>query len=168
MKRFVLVCFLATLLFDSSGQVNKYGVPFIKTYSTQITQGSEQNWCITRDVFGNMYFGNQERGVIRYDGTKWSAIQIKNNPRIFSLAADDKGIVYVGAAFEFGYLHPGEKGTKEYVSLSERVDSIPNIKVIWSIEVVDDKVLFFGPKFIYVMMSGMIRFLKLTCCHLTL
>ncbi|OFY66909.1 MAG: hypothetical protein A2V64_02915 [Bacteroidetes bacterium RBG_13_43_22] len=150
MKRFVIVCFLITLLFDSAGQVNKYGVPLVKTYSTQITQGSEQNWCIARDIFGNMYFGNQERGVIRYDGTKWSSIQVRNNPRIFSLAADNNGIVYVGGAFEFGYLQPDEKGEPEYISLAERVDSIPDIKVIWSIEVVDGKVLFLGPKFIYV------------------
>lgn len=154
MKRFVLVCFLVTLLFDSSGQVNKYGVPFIKTYSTQITQGSEQNWCITRDIFGNMYFGNQERGVIRYDGTKWSAIQIKNNQRIYSLQSDDKGIVYVGCAFEFGYLHPGEKGAAEYVSLAERVDSIPEIRIIYSIEVLDNKVMFQGPRAIYVYDTG--------------
>jgi serine phosphatase RsbU (regulator of sigma subunit) len=150
MKRFVIICFLVTLLFDSAGQVNKYGVPFVKTYSTQITQGAEQNWAITRDIFGNIYFGNQERGVIRYDGTKWSALQIKNNPRIYSLNSDNKGIVYVGAAFEFGYLQPDEKGKTEYVSLAERIDSIPNIKVIWSIEIVDDKVLYLGPKFIYV------------------
>ncbi len=150
MKRFVIVCFLVTLIFDSAGQVNKYGVPFVKTYSSQITQGSEQNWCIVKDAFGNMYFGNQERGVLRYDGTKWSAIQIGNNPRIYSLAADDRGIVYVGGAFEFGYLQPSEKGATEYISLAERVDSIPEISIIWSIEVLNNKALFLGQKFIYI------------------
>ena len=100
MKRFVIIYFLVTLLFDLAGQVNKYGVPFVKNYSTQITQGSEQNWCITEDIFGNMYFGNQDRGVVRYDGTKWSAIQIGSNPGIYSLATDNRGIVYVGGIFE--------------------------------------------------------------------
>ncbi|MCX6302155.1 MAG: SpoIIE family protein phosphatase [Bacteroidia bacterium] len=150
MKRFVIVCFLVTLLFNLTGQVNKYGVPFVKNYSTQITQGSEQNWCIARDAFGNMYFGNQDRGVICYDGTKWSSIQIKDNPRIYSLAADKRGIVYVGGAFEFGYLHPSEKGTTEYVSLSERIDSVPKIQVISSIEVQDNKALYLGPRFIFI------------------
>jgi serine phosphatase RsbU (regulator of sigma subunit) len=150
MKRFVIIYFLVTLFFDSAGQVNKYGVPFVKTYSSQITQGAEQNWCITRDIFGNMYFGNQERGVICYDGTKWSAIQIKNNPRIYSINSDDKGIVYVGGAFEFGYLQPDEKGNKEYISLAERIDSIPEIGIIWSIEVSDGKAMFQGQRYIYV------------------
>jgi serine phosphatase RsbU (regulator of sigma subunit) len=151
MKRFVLGFLLITLLlFDSAGQVNKYGVPFVKTYSSQITQGAEQNWCITKDIFGNMYFGNQDRGVICYDGTKWSAIQIKNNPRIYSLASDSQGIVYVGAAFEMGYLQPDEKGEAEYVSLADKVDSTSQINVIWSIELFDNKAFFVGQFFIYV------------------
>jgi hypothetical protein len=117
---------------------------------TEVTQGSEQNWCITKDKFGNMYFGNQDRGVIKYNGTSWSAIQIKNNPRIYSLASDDRGIVYVGAAYEFGYLQPDEMGSPEYVSLAERIDSIPEIRIIWSIALDGTKVYFLGPKNIFI------------------
>jgi len=150
MKRFVLICFLVALYFDITGQVNKYGVPFIKTYSTQITHGSDQNWCMTKDFFGNIYFGNQERGVIKYDGTKWSAIRIKDNPRIYSIGSDDRGIVYVGAAFEFGYIQPDERGVPEYISLAERIDSTREIHIIWSVEVVDNKALFLNQSKIYI------------------
>jgi serine phosphatase RsbU (regulator of sigma subunit)/ligand-binding sensor domain-containing protein len=150
MKKFLLLYFFATAAIGLSGQVNKFGVPFIKNYATQITQGSEQNWCITKDKFGNVYFGNQDKGVICYDGTKWSAIRIKNNPRIFSLRADERGIVYVGAAYEFGYLQPDKKGKAEYVSLAERIDSVAEIKFIYSIEILNDLVYFLGPKFIYI------------------
>ena len=150
MKRFALLCFLVALFFDSAGQVNKDGVPFVKTYSTQITGGSEEKWCFTRDIFGNLYVGNQDRGVIYYDGTKWSGIQIKNNPRIHSLGADDKGIVYVGGAYEFGYIHPDEKGAPEYVSLTDRVDSVPDIQDIWSIAQIDDNVIFQGTRILFV------------------
>ncbi|MFH0841950.1 MAG: SpoIIE family protein phosphatase [Bacteroidota bacterium] len=150
MKRFVLICFLVVLFFDSSGQVNKFGVPFIKPYSTQITQGSDQNWCMTKDSFGNMYFGNQERGVIRYDGTKWSAIQIKDNSRIYSLGSDERGIVYVGSAFEFGYIQPDEKGTPEYISLADRIDSTREIQIIYSVEVIQNKVLFLNQSKLYI------------------
>jgi hypothetical protein len=117
MKRIIILFTLIFLFLSLPGQVNKYGVPLIRNYSTQITQGSEQNWCIEQDLFGNIYFGNQDRGVIKYDGTQWSRIQIGNNPRIFSLSSDSRGIVYVGAAFEFGYLQPDAKGKTEYISL---------------------------------------------------
>ena len=150
MKRMLILFFLITQIIDSLSQGNKYGVPFIENYSTQITQGSEQNWCITGDKFGYLYFGNNNRGVIRYDGTRWSGIQIKNNPRIYSLASDDRGIVYVGAASEFGYIQPDRKGTPEYISLAGRLDSISRIKVVNSIVVKDEKVFFLGPKFIYI------------------
>jgi serine phosphatase RsbU (regulator of sigma subunit) len=150
MKRVAIFLTLIILGLRVNGQVNKYGVPIIRNYSTQITQGSEQNWCITKDNLGNLYFGNQDRGVIRYDGTKWSKIQIGNNPRIYSLGADSRGIVYVGAAFEFGYLQPDKKGNTEYISLAARVDSIPEIRLIYSIVVQNDKVLFLSPKFIYI------------------
>jgi len=150
MKRFIVASFLVVTIFDLTGQVNKYGVPFVETYSSKLTMGTEQYWCIVQDIFGNIYFGSQDRGVIRYDGTKWSAIDIGNNPRIYSLATDERGIIYVGGAFEFGYLQPDKTGVTEYVSLSERIDSIPEIRVIWSIEVFGSKAIFLGPKFIYI------------------
>jgi serine phosphatase RsbU (regulator of sigma subunit) len=150
MKRLVLLIISSLLVLGLEAQVNKYGVPFIKNYPAEITQGSEQNWCITKDKFGDIYFGNQDRGVIHYDGTKWSGIQIKKNPRIYSLASDSNGIVYVGAAFEFGYIQPDEKGKPEYVSLAERIDSIRNIKVIYSIALKEDRVYFLGPRYVYI------------------
>jgi serine phosphatase RsbU (regulator of sigma subunit) len=150
MKRFIAIPLLFATLFNLSSQVNKYGVPFIKNYLTQITQGSEQNWCITKDKFGDVYFGSQDRGVIRYDGTKWSAIKINNNPRIYSLAPGTDGEVYVGASYEFGYLQPDEKGITEYISLTGRVDSVADIKVIYSIEVSEGRVLFLGPRHLYI------------------
>ena len=150
MKKAIIFFALILLGLNVAGQVNRYGIPLIRNYTTQITQGSEQNWCITKDNFGNLYFGNQDRGVIRYDGTKWSKIKIGNNPRIYSLESDSRGIVYVGAAFEFGYLQPDERGKTEYISLAARIDSIPEIRIIYSIIVNNDKVLFLSPKFIYV------------------
>ncbi len=150
MKRLFLLFFLAAHISDISAQINKYGVPLVRNYPTEVTQGSEQNWCITRDKFGNMYFGNQERGVIKYNGTTWSVIQIKTNPRICSLASDDRGIVYVGAAYEFGYLQPDGKGNQEYVSLADRIDSVPEIKIVWSVKVRDNKVYFQTERNIYI------------------
>ncbi len=150
MKRFVLVCFLVALFFDSAGQVNKHGVPFVKTYTTQITGGSEEKWCFTKDIFGNLYVGDQDRGVIQYDGTKWTGIEIRNNPRIHSLAADNNGIVYVGGAYEFGYIQPNEKGSPEYITLTDRVDSIPDIQDVRSIAQIGDDIYFQGTRNLFV------------------
>jgi serine phosphatase RsbU (regulator of sigma subunit) len=150
MRKILFLFAILCLVHEISAQVNKYGVPLIRNYSTQITGGSEQNWCIEQDILGNIYFGNQDRGVLKYDGTQWSQIQIGNNPRIFSLASDSRGIVFVGAAFEFGYLQPDHRGKPEYISLSSRIDSIPEIKIVYTTTVVGDKVYFQSPRFIYI------------------
>ena len=150
MKKNTFLLILLLFVFELSAQVNHYGVPVIKNYSTEITLGSEQAWCITKDKFGNIYFGNQQKGVTRYDGTKWSNIQIGNNSRIYSLASDDKGVVYVGSAYEFGFLQPDQKGSIQYVSLAKRTDSIPEIRIIYSIVALKGKVYYLGPRDIYV------------------
>ncbi len=151
MKRFVVFLFSFCLALSLSGQVNRYGVPIIRNYNPRISQVAEQNWCITKDIFGNVYFGNQEGGVIKYDGTSWTRIPVGSNPRIYSLASDSRGIVYVGAAFEFGYIQPGSKGIPEYVSLSARLDSISRteIRYVNSVELEKDVVFFLGAKFLY-------------------
>lgn len=149
MKKNISIVLLIVLVQSVTGQVNRYGVPLIRNYATQITGGSEQNWCITKDKFGNIYFGNQDRGVIRYDGTKWTPISIKQNPRIYSLETDLNGIVYVGAAYEFGYIQPGSSGKPEYISLAERVPVISEIRFVYSIVVEGSKVMFLSPKVLF-------------------
>lgn len=149
MKNNLILLLFLLFTIDSAGQVNKFGVPIIRNYPTQMTGGSEQNWCITKDKWGNMYFGNQESGVVKYDGTRWTTITIRNNPRVYSLEADTSGIVYVGAAFEFGYIQPGKKGKPEYISLASRLDSLSETGAINNIAIQKDNVYFLSPKFIY-------------------
>ena len=149
MKRISFSIALMIFGITLTGQINEYGVPLIRNYDIQTTQGSEQNWCITKDNFGHLYFGTQDKGVIRYDGTRWNQISIGTNPRIYSLAADSTGIIYVGAALEFGYIQPDKRGVQEYVSLSQRIDSVPEIRNIYTIAIYDGKVFYLGPRFVY-------------------
>jgi serine phosphatase RsbU (regulator of sigma subunit) len=126
MKKFVLLFVSILAAFELSGQINKYGTPIIKNYNTQITEGAEYNWWITKDKFGAVYFGNDDKGVIRYDGSSWTMIPVRNNSRVRALGNDKDGIIYVGCAYEFGYIAPGGKGELSYVSLSQRYDSLNN------------------------------------------
>jgi serine phosphatase RsbU (regulator of sigma subunit) len=150
LEKFTLIIILSTLAVGLKAQINRDGVPVIKNYSTELTMGSEQAWCITKDIFGNIYFGNQEKGVSRFDGTKWTNISIGNNSRIYSLASDDKGIVYVGSAYEFGYLQPDLRGNIEYISLSKRLDSIPDVRNIYSIVYLNGFAYYLGPRGLFV------------------
>ncbi|MCU0461006.1 MAG: SpoIIE family protein phosphatase [Bacteroidales bacterium] len=150
MKRLIALLIQFLILTEASAQVNKFGVSIVKNYDTEITQSSEQIWCITKDKFGNIFFGNQEGGVTRYDGTRWLNIPIGNNPRIYSLASDDRGIVYVGAAYEFGYIQPDQKGVCQYVSLAKRIDSIPKIRNVFNTVMYKKRVYYQTPRNIYI------------------
>lgn len=149
MRKAVFTILFSILSMFVSAQVNEYGVPFVEHYSTQITGGSEQYWCITKDVFGNLWMGNHDRGVVKYDGTKWINIPVKDNPRMFDLKSDERGVIFVAAAFEFGYIQPGEKGGYEYLSLAERVDTSSNIMYVYKIVIDDGIVNYLSPRTIF-------------------
>ncbi|MEN8226782.1 MAG: triple tyrosine motif-containing protein [Bacteroidota bacterium] len=116
----LLLCLTAsgTLL----AQPNNNGVPMITNYPHNITGGSEQNWCVTQDARGVIYIGNNDKGVLEYDGVEWRSIPIPNDPIIRSLETGDDGVVYVGGESEFGYLAPDHIGNMHYRSLSDTID----------------------------------------------
>jgi len=65
-----------------------------------------------------MYFGDN-MGIIEYDGVVWKRILIANNSLVRSMAIDDSGRIYAGAANEFGFLQPDSHGELKYHSLSQ-------------------------------------------------
>ena len=97
--------------------MNKTGIPLITNYSAFELNFAEQNYSIAQDKRGVMYFGNNENGVLEYDGVNWRKIPIPTNSSIYSLAVDENGVVFVGAAGEFGYLAPNNSGKLAYKSL---------------------------------------------------
>ncbi len=117
--------FILTIIssFFSFGQINRYGIPFVKNISSSETHASEQNWSVVQDNRGIIYVANNEDGVLEYDGTTWRKISVPNNVALRDLCVDDQGVVYVGGDKEFGYLEPDNKGRLHYHSLSTKLDS---------------------------------------------
>ena len=123
-KRFliftILICFQATA--SLFAQPNSKGVPIVSNYPHAITKGSEQNWCITQDNRGIIYVGNNDKGILEYDGVEWRTIPVPQDPMILSLVTGENGVVYVGAVSEFGFLTPDQDGEMQYRSLSDTLD----------------------------------------------
>jgi serine phosphatase RsbU (regulator of sigma subunit) len=125
MKKLTATLMAVIFVSGISAQINRYGTPLSKSYSMQDIQAADYNWCITKDKFGAIYFGNDENMVIRYDGTAWSKITVgKNKPTIVrALGSDDRGIVYVGGPDEFGFIAPDSTGTRKYFSVSQNLNT---------------------------------------------
>jgi hypothetical protein len=82
------------------------------------------------DNCGVMYFGNQSKGIVTYNGLKWDLIKMGSQQRVNALAKDYRGIVYVGGETDFGFLQPDDKGELLYRSLADRLtDSLVRSKM---------------------------------------
>lgn len=129
MKRFAVFLIVNLLFTVLSAQVNKFGTPLTKSYPIQVTQGSDNNYCITKDKFGVIYFGNDNNLVLRFDGSKWSTIPLnpENETIVRALCADENGIIYLGGASEFGYIEPDSTGRQVYVSLTGRIATASDV-----------------------------------------
>ncbi|MGZ3874804.1 MAG: transcriptional regulator, partial [Mucilaginibacter sp.] len=137
------------------------GVPYVQNYSKAIYQSGNQNWSVTRDEHGIMYFGNSG-GLLTFDGKYWQSYAMPNGLIVRSVAADGKGKVYAGGFGEFGYWANGKNGELRYHSL---VDLIPNKyqplnEEIWKIYVDDNQIIFQSFGSIYIYSQGKIDVVK--------
>ncbi|MFP4024634.1 MAG: SpoIIE family protein phosphatase [Thiohalospira sp.] len=145
-KKLFLLCLTLNIFYSSYGQINKNGIPFIRNFNPSEYKATEQNWAVCMDKRGVVYFGNNNDGVLEFDGTNWNKIPVSNNSIVRSLAVDSVGTIYVGAVGEFGYLAPDLKGKMQYKSLiDEELDSL-NIGDVWKTYTQNDEVYFCAGK----------------------
>jgi len=164
-KRSVLIILFFGLLSVGSllAQPNSQGVPLVTNYPHEITLGGEQNWCITQDNRGIIYVGNNNKGILEYDGVEWRRIPVPNDPAIRSMVLGDDGLVYVGAVSEFGYLAPDQLGSMQYRSISDSLDKeLYPFSAVWRSYSYEGKVYFcsFNYIFIHDQASGQLSVLE--------
>ncbi len=136
-----------------NSQVNRTGAPVVTWFDAMEVPGDLQNWCITMDKRGVMYFGNQAKGIVTYDGLGWGLIQMGREQRINALAADYRGIVYVGGETDFGFIQPDDRGVPLFLSLADRLTDPEvrrEIKVISSIGTDSNTVFFTDRKKLFL------------------
>jgi diguanylate cyclase (GGDEF)-like protein len=115
---------------------------FIKNYTPEEYGGFPQVWAVARDKRGIMYFGNSS-GVIEFDGVNWNIIKMKNNNTIRSIAVDSKGVVYIGAIGDFGYLSFDKNGTLFFKSIKPLLkNSVKHVNNVFEVFTISSGVYF--------------------------
>lgn len=141
-----------TAFYASATDIKSIGVPYVQNYTKSIYQSGNQNWSVTKDEHGIMYFGNSE-GLLTFDGKYWQSYRMPNGLIVRAVAADGKGKVYAGGFGELGYWENNRSGQLQYHSLNYLVPkkNQPINEEIWKIYVDKDQVIFqsFGSIFIY-------------------
>jgi serine phosphatase RsbU (regulator of sigma subunit) len=158
------------LLFFSSvvnAQVNRTGAPVVTWYDAMEIPGDLQNWSITMDKRGVMYFGNQAKGIVTYDGLGWDLIKMGSEQRVNALAVDYRGIVYVGGEKDFGFIQPDDRGVPLFRSLADRLNDTEvrrEIKMISSIGTDSSTVFFTDRKklFLYDLNEDSLTFIDMS------
>jgi ligand-binding sensor domain-containing protein/DNA-binding CsgD family transcriptional regulator len=124
----LLLCFH----YSAFAKIKEIGLPFISNYQRESYNASAQNWSITQDANGFMYFANND-GVLRYDGIGWELFPLPN-ASIVRVVLSSEGKIYAGGFDEFGYYSYNKSGELLYTSLSSRLDSVDkSFGEIWRI-----------------------------------
>jgi len=144
-----------------AADIKSIGVPYVQNYTKAIYQSGNQNWSVTRDEHGIMYFGNSE-GLLTFDGKYWQSYPMPNGLIVRSVAADGNGKVYSGGFGEFGYWENNQKGSLQYHSLTSLIPKKyqPLNEEIWKIYVDDGQVIFQSFGTIYIYIKGKISVVK--------
>ena len=103
---------------------------------------STQNWDISQDANGIMYFANNS-GLLVFDGHYWTTYAVDNHTIVRSVAVAEDGKIFVGAQGEIGYFSPNNKGELTYTSLNYLLESRDKTYAdVWDVEVVGNQVYF--------------------------
>ncbi|QJD97742.1 transcriptional regulator [Mucilaginibacter robiniae] len=163
-----LLLFIVLPTIVNATDIKSVGVPFIQNYTKALYQAGNQNWSVTKDEHGIMYFGNSD-GLLTYDGQYWQLYHMPNQLIVRSVAADGKGKIYAGGFGEFGYWQNNAQGFLKYHSLINLVPAkyLPN-EEIWKIYVDKERVLFQTFSSIYIYEKGRIEVVKSSQSYLFL
>jgi len=144
----IIACFALLLFTKVSAQ--ERGLILSKYYSPKDYKGGVQNWSVTQDKRGVLYFGNA-LGVMEYDGVSWRIIRVANNSSARCLAIDKNNVLFVGAFGEMGCLLPDKKGELIYHSLMSKIDKDhADFGEIWDINCFSDSVFYLSDKYLFL------------------
>lgn len=143
----------------SQNNVTHFGNYIVDRFNASEYMGHSQNWDISQDSSGRMYFGNSN-GLMVYNGKFWRSFGVRNNSivRAFHLY---KNKVYVGAQNEFGYFEADTVGKLHYHSLSELIsDTTLVFNDIWTVNRLDSSIYFQASNYIFKFTAGKIEIIK--------
>ncbi|CAM3643567.1 triple tyrosine motif-containing protein [Mucilaginibacter galii] len=149
-----LITFYGSFLLQAS-EIKSLGVPYIQNYPKSTYGSGNQNWSVTQDKNGIMYYGNAE-GLLVYDGRYWQQYTMPHRQIVRSVAADNNGRIYTGSFGEFGYW-AYQNNKLKFTSLTSLIPAKYALTdEIWKIYIDGNRVIFQSFSTIYIYQNGKI------------
>ncbi len=132
-------------------------LPPIYNYKLSEYKGASKNWGLALNAEGELFVANN-KGLLYFNGEKWTLNKLPNNTIIRSVACiGDK--IFTGSYEEFGYWKKDDYGELLYTSLTHLIEGHEfTSEEFWEILAVDDEVLFRSFSAIYTFKDGKITF----------
>lgn len=145
--KFFSTCILGFFLIF--GKILAQELPPVLNYLPTQYGAANQNWAISQDAAGHMYFANNE-GLLSYNGGQWQLYDSPNSTILRSvMAVGDR--IYTGCFMEFGFWKRNSKGLLKYESLSQNMPiTLVEDEQFWNIYSLDHWVLFQSLNRIYI------------------
>ncbi|MCE1199983.1 MAG: hypothetical protein LWW85_13520, partial [Marinilabiliales bacterium] len=144
MFRQLIKCWVFLLLIPlfSKAEIKQIGTPFIRNFPKREYKAGTQNWNVTQDKRGFIYFANNE-GLLIYDGNQWQLHKMPNASIVRALYVGKSGDIYVGAYNEFGKMVSLPNGKLEYRSFKKYIpEAYRNFDDVWSVISYENKTIF--------------------------
>lgn len=137
------------LVFIISTIVHGQEIPPIQIFTTQDYNAEDQNWDISQDDEGVIYFANN-KGLLRYNGARWELFPTPNQSILRSVNIINSKI-YSGSYMDFGYWEKDSYGGLTYTSLIDSHGIQPKEdEQFWDIIEIDNYILFQSLDRIYI------------------
>lgn len=137
MIRWISIALLTLLPASLWGQ----GMPFIHHYSSEVTGHHPQNWSISQDSSGYVYFGSQAEGILRFDGINWDWNRDPGTGAIRSLQ-EFNSKVHWGGVGNLGYVDQDSLWEESFrlYPLKSKIDTSHRVfDDVWQMVELEDK-----------------------------
>jgi DNA-binding CsgD family transcriptional regulator len=123
---------------------------YLKNYTKHEYQAASQNWSVTQDGNGYMYFANNI-GLLEFDGITWTLYPAPNGTIIRAVAADKDNRIFTAGYRELGFWERNALGRLEYRSLKHDIErNFTANEEFWNVIISGNRVYFQSFSKVYV------------------
>lgn len=123
---------------------------YLKNFTKQEYKAASQNWSVTQDAKGYMYFANNI-GLLEFDGITWTLYPSPDGTIIRTVAVDKNNRIFTAGYRELGFWERNDLGRLVYHSLKNDVEkNFTANEEFWNVITSDNRVYFQSFSKIYI------------------
>ncbi len=139
---FIFIILLVFSAGNTAQNLNPSGIKPVQNFPPYTYSGSVQNWSVTQDSIGLMYFANNS-GIMIYDGSEWQIMKMDNDATVRMVHYGNDNRVYVGAVSRLGYIYRDSENRIKYKPLENLIpEEHKEFLDVWDILFSDNEVIF--------------------------